>query len=133
MNFHNLVRSVITTVNPDILGTWRQSNGSTVDAGGRSTPTYVEQTNVPMQVQAQSGEFLKMPSGTFAMQQGVFRDVYIYGNYQGINRPNDQGGDLLIFPETPGGPNKLWLVTVVYESWPDWSKVKVVLQTDAAL
>lgn len=130
MNFHLLVRPVITTVNPDITGTWRESTGSTVDTGGRPTPTYTDHTDVRMQVQAQNGDKLNTPNGTYIMQQGVRRNVYVYGNYQGINRPDAKGGDLLIFPEVPGGPNKTWLVLEVLETWPDWCKVDVILQTD---
>lgn len=130
MNFHNLVRPIITTVNPDITGTWRESLGVTVDSGGRPTPTYTDHTDVRMQVQAQTGEVLKFPGGTFITQQGVRRDVYVYGNYQGVARPDSKGGDLLIFPEVPGGADKVWLVTTCYETWPDWCKVGVVLQPD---
>ena len=131
MNFHNIVRPLISAVNPDILGTWRESTGSTVDAGGRSTPTYTDHTGVRMQVQAQTGQELALKEGPYITQQGVRRNVYVYGNYQGVARPDDKGGDLLIFPEAPGGANKTWLVTDVYETWPDWCKVGVVLQTDA--
>lgn len=130
MNFHALVRPVITLVNPDITGTWRESTGRTVVSGGRVVPTYVDHTGLRMQIQAQTGEVLKMPNGTYIAQQGVRRDVYVYGNYQGQVRPDNKGGDLLIFPEVPGGANKTWLVTTVYETWPDWCKVGVVLQTD---
>lgn len=130
MNFHLLVRPVITTVNPDISGTWRESTGVTIDSGGRSTPTYTDHTGVRMQVQAQTGKDLQHPAGSYISQQGVLRSVYVYGNYQGVARPDDKGGDLLIFPEVPGGANKTWLVTTCYETWPDWCKVGVVLQTD---
>lgn len=130
MNFHLLVRPVITTVNPDISGTWRESTGVTIDSGGRPTPTYTDHTGVRMQIQAQTGKDLQHPAGSYISQQGVLRSVYVYGNYQGVARPDDKGGDLLIFPEVPGGANKTWLVVSVFETWPDWCKVGVVLQTD---
>lgn len=128
MNFHALVRPLITAVNPDITGTWRESTGRTVDTGGRPTPTYTDHTGVRMQVQALTGRDLK--HANFISQQGVRRSVYVYGNYQGVARPDSKGGDLLIFPEVPGGANKTWLVVEVFETWPDWCKVGVVLQTD---
>lgn len=130
MNMHNLVRSVVQVVNPDILGTWRESNGYTVDSGGRQTPTYIDHTAVRMQVQAQTGQDLKHPSNTYIGQQGVKRSVYVYGNYQAINRPDVKGGDLLVFPEVPGGPARTWLTQVVFETWDTWCKVGVVLQMD---
>jgi hypothetical protein len=131
MNMHNVVRSVITTINPDILITWRQSTGFTLDAatGNRPVPTYTDVTNLRAQVQAQSSQQLKHPD--YISQQGVRRDVYMYGDVEAINRPGAIGGDMLIFPEVPGGPNMTWLVVEAFETWPDWCKVSVTLQTDA--
>jgi len=131
MNMHNVVRSVITTINPDILITWRQSTGYSTSADGRTTPQYTDITNLRAQVQAQTSESMKHVN--FISQQGVYRDVYMYGNVQAINRPDAIGGDLLIFPEIPGGANKTWLVKLVYETWPDWCKVSVVLQPDTTI
>lgn len=128
MNMHNVVRSVITTINPDILITWRQSTGYTPGSNYRPAPTYNDITNVRAQVQAQTSESMKHTNNI--TQQGVYRDVYMYGDVEAINRPNAIGGDLLIFPEVPGGPNMTWLVKLVYETWPDWCKVSVCLQTD---
>ena len=124
---HNVVRSVVTTINPDITITWRQSTGYTTSADGRPLPTYND-TTVRAQVQAQSSQRLK--HADYISQQGVHRDVYMYGDVEAINRPNAIGGDLLIFPEDPGGPNVTWLVNEVFETWPDWCKVSVVLQVD---
>lgn len=124
---HNVVRSVVTTINPDITITWRQSTGYTTSADGRPLPAYNDVT-VRAQVQAQSSQRLK--HADYISQQGVHRDVYMYGDVEAINRPNAIGGDLLIFPEVPGGPNMTWLVVEVFETWPDWCKVSVTLQVD---
>lgn len=130
LNLHAIVRPAITSVNPDTLGTWRESTGDTIAAGGRVVPTYTDHLLVPMQVQALSGKDLKHTD--FLSMQGVKRAVYLYGNVEGVNRPDAKGGDLLLFPETRGGANKTWLVVVVLETWgPDltgWCKVGVVLQ-----
>ncbi len=128
MNMHNVVRSVVTTINPDITITWRQSTGFTTSGDGRPTPTYTDVTGVRAQVQAQSSQRLKHEN--YISQQGMHRDVYMYGNVQAINRPDAIGGDLLIFPEVPGGANKVWMLNEIFETWPDWCKVSVVLQTD---
>lgn len=126
MNLHGIVRRAITTVNPDILVTLRRSTGSAIDANHKVVPTFADVPDLPAQVQALSGKDLQHPA--MLNVQGVLRAVYMYGNTQGIVRPNGQGGDLLLFPEVPGGDAKTWLVLAVYETWPDWCKVGVVLQ-----
>lgn len=131
MNLHGIVRGAVTSVNPDMLGTWRQSTGATFGPNGRLAPTYLDHLNVPLQVQALSGRDLKHLN--YLSIQGVRRSVYMYGNAQGVNRPNAQGGDLLVFPENPGGPTRTWLVMVVFETWPDWCRVGVTLQAGQAL
>lgn len=133
MNLHAIVRGPIQTVNPDYLGTWRQSNGFTTDpATLRPTPAYIDHPNTPMQVQALSGKDLLHEA--FQSMQGVKRAVYCFGNVTGVVAPDNQGGDLLLFPESRGGPNRTWLVVQVLESWsPDtqgWCRVGVVLQPD---
>lgn len=133
MNLHSIVRGAINTVNPEYLGTWRQSTGYTAGADFRPVPTYADHPNTPMQVQALSGRDLVHTE--FISQQGVKRTVYAFGNVTGVVRPDNTGGDLLLFPENRGGPVRVWLVTHVLETWtPDnagWCRVGVVLQTDA--
>jgi hypothetical protein len=132
LNLHAIVRPAITTVNPDYMGVWRESAGFTQDATGRPIPQYVDHANVPMQVQALSGKDLLHEA--FMSMQGVKRAVYLFGNVQGVSRPNAKGGDLLLFPENFGGTPRMWLVVHVMETWgPDatgWCRVGVVLQTD---
>jgi hypothetical protein len=133
MNLHAIVRGAINTVNPDYLGTWRESAGYTVGADFRPAPGYTDHPNTGMQVQALSGRDLVHTE--FISQQGVKRTVYLFGNVQGVVRPDVKGGDLLLFPESRGGAVRVWLVTHVLETWsPDpagWCRVGVVLQTDA--
>lgn len=132
MNLHAIVRPAINTVNPEYLGVWRVSNGYTVGANFRPVPGYTDHIDTPMQVQHLSGRDLVHTE--FISQQGVKRTVYMFGNVQGVVRPDVKGGDLLLFPENRGGPNRVWLVTHVLETWtPDvagWCRVGVVLQTD---
>lgn len=129
LNLHNAVRGAIDALNPTFSAVWRRSSGYTVATSGIQTPTYVDMT-VTMRVQALSGRDLKHEA--FLNMQGVKRSVYLYGNVQGVVRPNVQGGDILQFPENRGGSNRDWLVVVVLETWtPDatgWCKVGVVLQ-----
>jgi hypothetical protein len=61
--------------------------------------------------------------------QGVMRSVHIFGNIQGVVRIDQQGGDILQFPELPGGAIRNWKVIQVMETWPTWSRVLVALQS----
>jgi len=126
MNLHAVTRGTITSVNADQIGIWRKSTGNSVTPGGRVIPLYDDVTPVPIQVQALSGRDLRHVN--YLGVQGVRRSVYMYGNVQGINRPNNQGGDLLVFAEVPGDTSKTWLVAIVFETWPDWCRVGVSLQ-----
>lgn len=130
MNLHSIVRTAINAVNPDIVGRWLESTGSTEAADGRPVPSYTAHEAVPMQVQAMTGKDLMHEN--FMAMQGVKRSVYVRGNVQGVVRPDGTGGDLLVFPQDRGGAVRVWLVVAVLETWtPDtagWCKVGVVLQ-----
>lgn len=130
LNLHSIVRGAINSVNPDIIGLWRTSTGSTTAANGRQSPTYTE-AEVHMQVQALTGKDLKHPA--LLSVQGVTRGVYMYGTVQGVSKPQVKGGDILRFRMVDGGELLNWLVVAELEQWnPNgaWCKVAVVLQTD---
>jgi hypothetical protein len=130
LNLHGIVRGAINSVNPDIAGVYLASTGSTTDASGKRVPTYADPVDVQLQVQALTWRDLQHRD----MQniQGVARAVYMFGNTQGVVRPDVKGGDLLQFPQVRGGANAEWLVVGVLETWtPDvagWCKLGVVLQ-----
>lgn len=132
MNLHATVRGPITSVNSDVAGEYLKSTGSTTATDGNRTPAYAR-TPVGLQVQALSGKDLQHE--TFQNIQGVKRSVYMFGNTQGVSRPDVKGGDLLIFAQSTGGTPQLWLVVIVLETWAPgdpqgWCKLGVVLQND---
>lgn len=133
MNLHAIVRSAITTVNPDVLATFQASSGTTVDEAGNVTPLYLDPVQVRIQVQPMSRGDLKQIEQLNI--QGVFRSVFMYGNAQGIVRPNQAGGDLLTFPQFKGQSARPWLVVAVDGPWDvdqgGWTKVIVCLQEAA--
>lgn len=126
MNLHAIVRGAITTVNPDTTAGYQKATGYTTSAAGKRTPAYAASVDVPAQVQAAGGSDLEHTE--YLNIAGVYRAVYMYGNTQGVVRPDAKGGDLLSFAQVPGGTVQTWLVIKVDETWPDWCRVIVCLQ-----
>jgi len=130
MNLHQVVSGAIGTINPHIPMTVRQSNGWTQDASFKRTPVFID-TPTKGQVQALSGKDLRQLEALGIAIQGVGRAVYLNGDWQGLRRYTEQGGDMLIFP-LPDGRPATWLVVQVLETWHvGWCKVAVSLQLDA--
>jgi hypothetical protein len=122
MNLHGIVAPIIAAVNPMTTATVKYSNGFTIDPDTfRQVPAYTV-VEAPIQVQALTGKELDQISGLNL--QGVVRAIYLYGDTQGVVRPTQKGGDLILF----GG--QVWLTATVLETWPDWSKVAATLQMD---
>lgn len=128
MDLHSIVSGAIGTVNPFILASIQMSNGYTIAPGGKQTPVYLSAVNQLIQVQALQHDDLVQLDGLNI--QGERRAIYLEGFWSGVIRPDSKGGDLLTFPEYPGGPSRTWLVVFVFEHWPDWSKLAVTLQVD---
>lgn len=127
MNLHGIVRPAITTVNPDTAVPWLKSTGYTTNAAGDRIPSYAAPVTIQAQIQAATSDDLEHVAGI--SQQGDYRAVYCYGKIAGIDRPDQTGGDVLQFPEIPGGTVRDWLVVKGDEQWPDWCRVIVRLQT----
>lgn len=121
MNLHGIASAAIAAVNPMTAMTIKTSTGYTTGTDGTQTPTYSTAT-ASGQVQALSGSDIKRIEGLNI--QGVVQKVYLTGNYEGQFRKLGKGGDLLVF----GG--RTYLVTVVFERWPDWCAVGVTAQLD---
>ncbi len=120
MNLHGIVRSAINTVNPDVPGVMKVSAGTyTTDAAGHRVPAYVEQA-VTVQLQPMTYTDLMKIDGLNL--QGIVKAAYVNGNFEGVNRPKQKGGDLLIVN------GETWLITQPLEEWPDWCKFVVTLQ-----
>nr|WP_094433472.1 hypothetical protein [Pectobacterium carotovorum]OYN49461.1 hypothetical protein B7L51_19525 [Pectobacterium carotovorum] len=119
MNLHQIVRSAITTVNPDTDGVFLVNTGFTTQPGGGRVPSY---TDVPVIVQLQELSSTDLRQIDAVNIQGILRSAYLNGNFNGVNRPEQKGGDILMI-----GTEK-WLVVKVPELWPDWCRVIVNLQ-----
>lgn len=129
MNLVGIVSSLVGGVNPLITANWLTSGESyTYLPDGTQVPTYKGGIQIPIQIQALTAQELSKLDGLNV--QGVKRAVYIEGQAAGVIRCDTRGGDLLIFPDVPGGLNKTWLAVLALETWPDWVKLAVVLQND---
>ena len=125
MNLHAIVRPLITTVNPDVPATWQRSTGYTTGTDGTRTPTYA---SAPIRVQAQAlsaRDIAQLTDAGIALEP-VMRSVHMFGDAQGLVRPQAKGGDLLTFDYA--GTPRVWKVINVMETWPDWCRVAVALQ-----
>ena len=130
INVHVAANKAVQAVNPDITGTFYASTGFTVNAAKKQVPSYAAGVNVPMQVQAVDARDLRHLEGLNI--EGVLRSVHMFGDTQGVVRVDQKGGDLLYFPQVPGDTSRVWKVIKVRETWADWCRVIVNLQTDAA-
>ncbi|WP_277963897.1 hypothetical protein [Pseudomonas sp. RIT-To-2] len=119
MNLHGIVSGAVGTVNPFVSGTMRVSTGYTTSGSGSRTPTYSD-TGVSVQLQALGYKDLQQIDGLNL--QGVVKAAYVKGNFNGVNRPKKQGGDVLIIGADT------WLIVQPLEEWPDWCKFVINLQ-----
>lgn len=127
MDLLGITGAAIQGINPNVIATWVQSTGGyTTDAAGHRVPT-TSSTSVSVQVQGMSANDLKLVDDINIAN--VLRKVYMYGNVLGISRSDQRGGDILQFPEIPGGTIQNWKVISVMETWPTWASVIASLQT----
>ena len=122
MNLHQMVSGAIGIVNPFITVEILRSTGSTANPDGSRTPIY-EMLSGPAQVQDMSTDDLRLLSDAGFNIQGIHKAIYLNGAWAGIVRADATGGDIFRFSGYE------WLVTVVPEQWPDWTKVMVTMQT----
>ena len=129
MNLRGVIRGAINSINPNQQIQWVRSTGVTVDpVTAISTPQYAPSQNLWAQIQPLSTDQLAHMEQLNI--QGVLREVRINGAIATAVREDGTGGDLLIFPELPGGALREWLVMTVTEQWPQWCAVIVRLQND---
>lgn len=126
----SIANSAVQSVNPNIVANYYASTGSTTDASGKRSPAFAPVASVVIQVQAARGKDLEHVANL--NMQNIYRNVRMWGNTQGVVRPDARGGDLLRFPQIPGGADQTWLVVAVLETWPTWCSLIVCLQTDTA-
>lgn len=124
MNLRNTVRGAINRINPDQVIALKRSVGYEL-VNFKQVPKF-ENLSGPGQVQPLSAGQLKHAASMNI--QGVTRSVHLNGNWMGVVRADAKGGDVLTFPQAPGMAAQDWKVFQVFETWPGWCCVGVVLQ-----
>lgn len=125
MNLHAIVRSAITSVNPDINATLRRYQGEVMGAGRKPVPTYYPDESVTLQLQPLTkGDMMHVDGLNI---EGLFKSIHINGALYSVNRTLKKGGDLFIID------GQTWLVIEPIELWnTGWCRLLVCLQTDGA-
>lgn len=122
MNLQNIVSGVISAVNPQIAGQMLVSTGYITDDSGSPMPTYAAPVAVSVQLQPLSYKGLQHTDGLNLT--GIVKEAYVNGNFEGVNRGAQKGGDLLVVG------TETWLIVQPLEEWPDWCRFIVNLQVD---
>jgi len=127
INVRGIVRSGVNSINPDTPVVILQSSGFTVLPGGIQAPGYLPAVSAIAQVQPIPSEELKHIANFNS--SSVYYDLYIDGDWHGLNRADEKGGDLIYFDGFE------WLVISRPEAFSlssNWTKVRVVQQKTAA-
>ncbi|WP_447876934.1 hypothetical protein [Serratia fonticola] len=120
MNLHGIVSGVIGAVNPFVPGQMKVSNGYIKDSAFKQVPAFLEPFDVSIQLQALTYSDLQHIDGLNI--QGIVKSAYVQGNFNGVNRPRQQGGDYLLLS------GETWKIVKIVEEWPDWCKFVINLQ-----
>ena len=119
MNLRGIANGLTSRINPNVAGVFQVNTGFTTLPGGKRVPSY---NNVDVSVQFQELSSTDLKQIDAVNTQGILRSAYLNGNFNGVNRPEQKGGDILLVG------NDKWLVVKVAELWPDWCRVIVNLQ-----
>lgn len=105
MNLHGIVSGAVRRVNPYTDARVYRSRGSTQQADYSRVPEYEDP--VPVRVQKQAVTQADLRHLDNLNQQGVFATLYTDGNWCGLNRTRQQGGDKFVIGD------ETWLVVEV--------------------
>lgn len=126
MNLHAIAGPAVAAVNPTVEVTVRPNTGGYVtNPDGSRTPSFGPSITAKAQIQSLTYNDIMQLDGLSL--NGERRAIYLTGDLQALDRPDQRGGDLVIFPN-----GTTWLVAQVLEHWPDWCKVAVTQQVVAS-
>lgn len=123
MNLHQLVRGAISSINPDQPITIKKFTGYD-NSGVYAIPTY-ESFETTAQIQPiRSSDIQHINNFNTS---SVYKNMYLNGDWNGLNRAIGSGGDLVIWN------NQTWYIVAVDENFSPtagWTKITVCLQID---
>lgn len=123
MNLHGIVAPAIGAVNPFVVASMQVSTGYTTNPDGSRIPTH---NTVTGSVQVQALTFKDLTQLDGVNMNGEARAIYFYGEFNGVLRARQKGGDIVTLTDGPNAGN--WLIVQMLETWHDWCKAAVVLQ-----
>jgi hypothetical protein len=126
VDLNRIAGDVVQVVLPRMELSVQQSIGYTTGNDGKSVSTYAPAIITFGSVQSLTYKDIRQVESLNL--QGTRRAIYLEGNWSGLVRPGKQGGDLVTQPD-----GTVWLVAMVLEHWPDWTKVAVTLQNDVPI
>lgn len=127
MNLHAMASGIITSVNPLIPVTVMISTGYNINPDGTQVPTYNNVGNIMAEIQSLTYSEVLQTQGLNL--QGTRRAIYLNGRFEGLDREENKGGDLVVYPNGENWPfGTTWLIAQVLEQWPEWCKVVVTRQ-----
>ena len=119
MNLHAIASQKTAIVVPMLDITLRKNIGYVTHQDGSRQPLFNDYTG-KAQIQALPTDQL-----TYLDSQGIqgtLKKVYLFGDWHGIDKSTQTGGDLLIFDGFE------WLIVQVQEAWVGWCSVIVTRQ-----
>lgn len=123
VNLHNLVRSAISSINPDQTVQIKKFIRQEHQPGGIDIPVYSDPITVVAQAQPVASDEIQHINNYVSSSK--YENLWITGNWQGLNRRSETGGDIIIW----NGHN--WYIDDVAEDWDPtagWTKVRCVQQ-----
>ena len=115
MNIHRIASHAISRVNPMVEAQIYRSTGPVKNPDYSTTPGFAPPVTMMVQKQALSQADIRHMDNLNI--QGVLVSIWTDGNWWGINRNKQQGGDKFVIGD------EVWLVVSVPEIWPDWTRV----------
>ena len=119
MNLNSVVAPLTAVINPREMITIYPSAGYTTASDGSRAPKYGTPTTLQASVQALQYNDIVLSDGLNI--QGERVSMYLYGDWNGIIRADQKGGDKIVRAD-----GSKWLVAMVSENWGDstgWTKV----------
>jgi hypothetical protein len=121
VNLHQIASGAIAAVNPFVRCQLIKNQKYQTNPDGSTIPIGLPPVFIPCQIQALEYNDIAQLDGMNI--QGERRAIYLNGDWEGVVRVSQDGGDSLMMPD-----GTVWLAVFTFENWPDWTKLAVTLQ-----